>query len=144
MVVTRSQSKLMASVGEELQVTDESSMNIDVVFMNKMLNQMDVLNTKMNAFEADNVELRGIFTEKAKSYVDLKMQYEYLEWRYDQTMNEVKELDDAKNQGMDEIAKLHNSLSKTLNEIVILNKVVAQGSIGGVDHIKIKEPNSYD
>lgn len=45
---------------------------------------------------------------------------------------------------MEEIVKLQKILTESREEIVILKKFVGKNSIGGVAHIKIKEPNSYD
>jgi len=54
---------MMESVGEEPQVIGESNMNVEAIFMNNMLDQMDVLNMNMDALEAENAELREKFTE---------------------------------------------------------------------------------
>jgi len=43
------------------------------------------------------------------------MRDEYLEWRYEKTMNELNKFEVAKNQGMEEIVKLWKSLSEALN-----------------------------
>lgn len=44
----------------------ESSVNAEAVFMNKMLDQMDVLNTKRDPLEVNNVKHRENFTEISK------------------------------------------------------------------------------
>lgn len=43
-----------------------------------------------------------------------------------------------------EISKLQKEHGDTQNEVVVLNKAIGQGSIGGVVHVKVKEPESYD
>ena len=106
---------MMESVGEEPQAIGESNMNIEAIFMNNMLDQMDVLNMNMDALEAENAELRENFIEQGESQADLKMRDEYLEWRYEKTMNELNKFEVAKNQGMEEIVKLWKSLSEALN-----------------------------
>lgn len=57
MVVTCSQRKLMAGVGEEPQFTCEFSMEAKTILMNKLLDQIDEVIAKMDALEAENVEL---------------------------------------------------------------------------------------
>ena len=59
-------------------------------------------------------------------------------------MNEVKELEVAKGQAMDEITKLQKSLYESLTKITILKKALGKGSIGKASHININEPDSYD
>jgi len=58
---------MMESVGEEPQAIGESNMNIEAIFMNNMLDQMDVLNMNMDALEAENAELRENFIEQGES-----------------------------------------------------------------------------
>ena len=45
---------------------------------------------------------------------------------------------------MAEILKLRQALDEALDEIAVLKKVVRHNSGGGVTHVKVKEPDSYD
>ena len=57
---------------------------------------------------------------------------------------EVRKIGEARDQGLAEILKLQQALDKALDEIVVLKKVVKHNSGGGVAHVKVKEPDSYD
>ena len=63
----------------------------------------------------------------------------------------VKEVEEARDQGLAEIANLKESLDKVnksldeaKDEIAVLKKVVRHNSGGGVPHVKVKEPESSD
>lgn len=60
------------------------------------------------------------------------------------TEKEVNDIGAARDQGLEEISKLQKELDNARNEIVVFKKAVGQGSIGGVAHVKVKEPESYD
>ena len=59
-------------------------------------------------------------------------------------MNQVKDIEAWRDQGMEEIEKLQKSLFEAMNKVTILKKTLGKGSIGGASNIKIKEIDSYD
>ena len=63
----------------------------------------------------------------------------------------VKEVEEARDQRLAEIVNLKESLDKAnksldeaKDEITVLKKAVRHNSGGGVPHVKVKEPESYD
>jgi len=80
MVVTRLRAKVTADNVEEPQVTSESSMTPETIFMNKILDHMDETTLKISALEVENVELRDNFMNQEEDHENLKVRYEYSEW----------------------------------------------------------------
>jgi len=56
----------------------------------------------------------------------------------------VKEIEVARDRGLEEIVNLQKSLIEARDEIAVFKKVVRHNSGGGVSHVKVKEPESYD
>eukprot|EP00253_Pinus_taeda_P027727 PITA_27727 len=63
----------------------------------------------------------------------------------------VKEVEESRDQGLAELANLKGTLDKAnkaleeaQDEITVLNRAVRHNSCGGVPHVKVKEPESYD
>lgn len=95
----------MATLEEE-PMTGRSSMNVEEIFMKKVLDYMDEMTSKMDTLKAENLEIRDKFTKKEEDHGNLKSRYEYLEWKYRQTKNEVREFGAAKDKGIEYITKL--------------------------------------
>ena len=55
----------------------------------------------------------------------------------------VKEVEEARNHSLAEIVNLRKSLDEARDEITVLKKAVRH-NLGGVSHVKVKEPESYD
>lgn len=58
--------------------------------------------------------------------------------------SDFKEIGDARDQGLEKISELQKDLEDAHKEIVVLKNVVGHNSSGGVAHVKVKEPDSYD
>jgi len=63
----------------------------------------------------------------------------------------VKEVEESRDQGLAELVNLKGTLDKTnkapeeaQDEIAVLKRAVRHSSSGGVPHVKVKEPESYD
>ena len=56
----------------------------------------------------------------------------------------VKEVEASRDQGLMEIMDLKKALDEAKDEIAVLKKAVRHGSGGGVPHVKVKEPDSFD
>eukprot|EP00253_Pinus_taeda_P033550 PITA_33550 len=56
----------------------------------------------------------------------------------------VKEVEEARDQGLAEIVDLKKSLDQAKDETAVLKNVVRHGSGGGVSHVKVKEPEPFD
>eukprot|EP00253_Pinus_taeda_P009588 PITA_09588 len=55
-----------------------------------------------------------------------------------------KDVEASRDQGLMEIMDLNKSLDEAKDEIAVLKKAVRHGSGGGVPHVKVKEPDSFD
>ena len=75
---------------------------------------------------------------------ELRTQHEYTDLMCTQLELTVKEVEEARDQGLAEIVNLRKSLDEAKDEIMVLKKVVRHNSGGGVPHVKVKEPESYD
>jgi len=60
------------------------------------------------------------------------------------TEREVKEIGIARDQGLEKISELQKDHEDARNEIAVLKKATGHNSGGGVAHVKVKEPDSYD
>ena len=56
----------------------------------------------------------------------------------------VKEAEEARDRGLAEIVDLQKSLDEAKDEIAVLKKAMRHNSGGGVPHVKVKEPESFD
>eukprot|EP00253_Pinus_taeda_P035778 PITA_35778 len=56
----------------------------------------------------------------------------------------IKEVEEARDQGLAEIVDLKKSLDEAKDEIAVLKKAMRHGSGGGVPHVKVNEPESFD
>lgn len=79
-----------------------------------------------------------------EEFDELWVPYEYTEWKHTQLEEEVKEIRKARYQGLAEILNLQKTLDEAKDEITVLKKVMRHNSGGGVSHVKVKEPESYD
>lgn len=130
--------------GESRVVSSESSHNATEAFINKILERMEALEsywtTKMDLVMKeleDHVQMREEFDE-------LRTWHEYTDLKCTQLEIEVKEIGEAGDKCLAEIVNLRKSLDGANDEITVLKKVVRHNSSGGVSHVKVKEPESYD
>eukprot|EP00253_Pinus_taeda_P036149 PITA_36149 len=80
-----------------------------------------------------------------KQIAEMAEEYQIMtEWKYTQIEEEVKKIGEARDQGLAEILKLQQALDEARDEITVLKNAVRHNSGGGVTHVKVKEPNSYD
>ena len=105
MVLKISPGTMMVDNIEEPQVTSESSMDFETVFMDRLLDHMEEFSLKVASLEVENDEFRDKFMNLEEEHQNLKVQYEYTEWNYAQTQKEVKNIGVARSQGFDEIFK---------------------------------------
>jgi len=75
---------------------------------------------------------------------ELRTQHEYTDLMSTQLEVRVKEVEEARDQGLAEIVGLRKSLDEARDEITMLKKVVRHNSSGGVPHVKVKELEFYD
>lgn len=75
---------------------------------------------------------------------ELRTQHEYTDLMCTQLEVRVKEVEEAKDQGLAEIMDLKKSLDKDRDEIAVLKKAVRHNSGGRVPQVKVKEPKSFD
>ena len=75
---------------------------------------------------------------------ELRTQHEYTDLLCIQLEVRVKEVEEARDWGLAEIVDLQKSLDEARDEIAVLKKAVRHNSGGGVPHVQVKEPESYD
>ena len=75
---------------------------------------------------------------------ELWTQHEYTDLLCTQLEVRVKEVEEARDQGLAEIVGLRKSLDEARDEIAVLKKTMRHNSGGGVPHVKVKEPEAYD
>lgn len=75
---------------------------------------------------------------------ELQTQHKYIDLMCTQLAVKVKEIEEARDRGLAEIVNLQKSLDEARDEIAVSKKVVRHYSGGGVPHVKVKEPKSYD
>ena len=111
-----------------------------MAFMEKVLEKMEDLEEfwtkKMDLIERDQ-EANSKMREEIE---ELRTQHEYTDIMCTQLEVRVKEVEEARDQGLAEIVGLRKSLDEARDEIAVLKKVVRHNSSGGVPHVKVKEP----
>ena len=146
MVETRSQRRrklleiaTVSQVGSSHGVRDAT-----ITLMEKVLEKMEDLeaswNKKMDLIDRDQ-EANSKMREELN---ELQTQHEYTDLMCTQLEVRVKEVEEARDQGLAEIVNLKKTLDEAKDEIAVLKKAVRHNSGGGVPHVKVKEPESYD
>ena len=75
---------------------------------------------------------------------ELRTQHKYTGLMCTQLEVRVKEVEEARDQGLSEIMGLRKSLDEARDEIAVLKKAVRHNSGGGVPHMKVKELECYN
>ena len=75
---------------------------------------------------------------------ELRTQHEYTDIMCTQLEVRVKEVEEVRDHSLVEIMDFKKSLDKARDEIAVLKKVVRHNSGGGVPHVKVKEPESFN
>eukprot|EP00253_Pinus_taeda_P022531 PITA_22531 len=94
---------------------------------------------------------REVTPEFADKHDELKTKYEYTDFLCTHLEERLEKVEESRDQGMAEIGNLKGTFDKTIktleevqDEIAVLKRAVRQHSGGGVPHVKVKEPESYD
>eukprot|EP00253_Pinus_taeda_P030757 PITA_30757 len=127
-------------------------------FIDKVLGRMDALESSWNQ-EVGSMNKEWETISKVKEEIEelrtqhdeLKTQFEYTDYLCMQLEGKVKEVEELRDQGIAELVNLKASLDKAnkalegaQDEIAVLKKAVRHNPGGGVPHVKVKEPESYD
>ena len=124
--------------------SSHSAKDATMALMKKVLEKMEDLEDfwtkKMDLIERDQ-EANSKMREELE---ELPTQHEYTDLMCTQLEVRVKEVEEARDQGLAEIVDLRKSLDEARDEIVVLKKAVGHNSGGGVPHVKVKELESYD
>jgi len=146
MVETRLQrrKKLLEMVAESQAGSSHGVQDATITLMEKVLLRMEVMETswdkKMELFTREQ-EANSKMKEELN---ELRTQHEYTDLMCTQLEVRVKEVEEARDQGLAEIMDLKKSLDEARDEITVLKKSMRHNSGGGVPHVKVKEPESYD
>ena len=128
----------------ESQVGSSQGQDATLALMEKMLLRMEVMETswdkKMDLFTQE----QEANSKMKEEFDELWTQHEYIDLMCTQLEVRVKEVEEARDQGLAEIVNLKKTLGKAKDEIAVLKKAVRHNSGGGVPHVKVKEPESYD
>ena len=130
--------------GESQVGSSHCAKDATMAFIEKVLEMMEDLEAywtkKMDLVEKDqeaNSKMRAELDE-------IQTQNEYTDLMCTQLEVRVKEVEEARDQGLAKIVDLRKSLDEARDEIAVLKKAVRHNSGGGVPHVKVKELESYD
>lgn len=146
MVYTRSQRRklLVEMVGETHVVLGESSHIATEAFIERILERMEELESYWTAKMAMVMKDLEANAKMREELNELRTQHKYTNLKCTQLEDEVKEIGEARDRGLAGILNLQKSLDDANDDIMVLKKVVRHNSSGGVSHVNIKEPESYD
>lgn len=136
MVETRSQKK-KKSVEMAAEFQGESSHH-EKDSTNEFIERMLEKKAKMEG------SLREELDELRIQNDELKTQNEYTEFRYAQFEQRIKEVEESRDQSLAKVENLEKTLEDTENELTIVKRAMGHYSFGGMPHMKVKEPESYD
>ena len=151
MVETRSQRKkklLEMAAGSHVGSGHETE---TLSLMEKMLLRMEAMESSWDT-KVDLLTKEQEASSRLREELDeLRTQHEYTDLMCTQLEIRVKEVEEARDQGLVEIVNLKKSLDKAnkfldeaKDEIAVLKKSMRHNSGGGVPHVQVKEPESYD
>jgi len=146
MVETRLQKKkqLLEMAAESQAGSSHGAKDATMAFIEKVLEKMEDLETfwtkEMGLIKKD----QEANSKMKEEFDELRTQHEYTDLMCTQLEVRVKEVEEARDQGLAEIVNLKKSLDEARDEIAVLKKAVRHNSDGGVPHVKVKEPKSYD
>jgi len=128
----------------ESQVGSSHGQDANLALMEKMMLRMEAMETSWD-------KKMDLFTQEQEANAKMKEEFnefwthhEYIDLMFTQFEIRVKEVEEERNQGLAKIVNLKKSLDEARDEIAVLKKVVRHNSGGGVPHVKVKEPESYD
>ena len=138
MVETRSKRKKKL---DEMAAGSQAGSNhgdTTIGFMEKMSEKIESIEISFEE-KLDEIRMRND---------ELKTQNEYTEYRCAQLEQRVREVEESRDQDLAESrAEIENSkktLEDTKNELTIVKRAMGNNSFGGMPHMKVKEPESYD
>ena len=112
--------------------------------MEKVLLRMEVMETSWDKKMDLYIKEQEANSKMKEELNELRTQHEYTDLMCTQLEVRVKEVEEARDQGLAEIMDLKKSLDEARDEITVLKKSMRHNSGGGVPHVKVKEPESYD
>jgi len=153
MVETRSQrkKKLVEMAAESQAGSSHVVKDTTIGFIEKVLEKVEDMESswdrKMDLFAKEQEvysKVKEELDELRTQHDELPTQYEYTDLMCIQLEIRVKEVEESRDQGLAEIVNLKKTLEDTKNELAVVKKVVGHNSVGGMPHVKVKEPESCD
>eukprot|EP00253_Pinus_taeda_P011267 PITA_11267 len=145
MVKTRLQRrKRLLAMAESHAGSSRSPVGTTVELMQKVVERLEYLEDHFEKKIDLVLEEQKAFLKVKDELDELRTQHEYTDLMCTQLELRVKDVEDSRDQGLMEIMDLKKALDEAKDEIAVLKKAVRHSLGGGMPHVKVKEPDSFD